>query len=433
MKRLVACLAVGLALFAVCSPARPARRPDVVLILIDTLRRDHLPFHGYRRNTAPFLNHLAARGAILENAYSTSAWTAPATASLHTSLYPFQHGVVTGRKAVLDLQAGGSPVRLNRIPDGAETIAEAMSKAGYATWALTQNGNVSVEMGFGQGFSGFVPLHPAHSADVITRKLHELRPQILARRPYFLYLHYMDAHGPYKRRAPFPATDRSPEARRLASYDNAIVFLDSQIQQVFRDFGWGKDTVLIFTADHGEELGEHGNWGHAHNLYAETLNVPLVVFGAQGVVPGRRVYERVSLVDVLPTLRELTGAPAAAGDSGTSLLALLRGEQKRLPARALYADLWQSRAGRRQPYLQATLFGPWKFINGMEEGPLLFNLDADPGDLDNRFGAYPQLGTELRQRFVEFEAESRHFAPEFEDAVQDEATNEELRALGYVN
>ena len=433
MKRLVACLAAGLALLAAFGPPRSASRPDVVLILIDTLRRDHLPFHGYRRNTAPFLAHLGARGAILENAYSTSAWTAPATASLHTSLYPFQHGVVTGRKAVSDLQAGGAALQLNRIPRSAETIAEAMSQAGYAAWALTENGNVSADMGFEQGFSRFFPLHPAHTADVITRRLEELRPEILARRPYFLYLHYMDVHGPYKRRAPFPAKDPSPEARRLASYDNAIVYVDSHIQQVYRRFGWDKNTIVIFTADHGEELGDHGNWGHAHNLYAETLNVPLVVVGLPGVTPGRRVYERVSHVDVLPTLRGVAGGRGVSGDSGTSLLPLLRGERSRLPPRALYADLWRSPGGQRKAYLQATLFGSWKFIQGMEEGPLLFNLDADPLDLDNKFSAYPQLGAELRQRFVDFEAASRRLEPEFQETLQDEAMNEELRALGYVN
>lgn len=433
MKRLVACLVAGFALFAVCLPHRSARRPDVVLIMIDTLRRDHLPFHGYRRNTAPFLTNLAQRGVILENAYSTSAWTAPATASLLTALYPFQHGVVTGRKAVRDLQAGGAHIELNRIPRGAETIAEAMSRAGYATWAVTQNGNVSAEMGFEQGFSGFFPLHPARTADVITRKLEEIRAQILARRPYFLYLHYMDVHGPYKRRAPFPATDPGPEARRRASYDNSIAYLDGQIQEVFRDFGWDENTVVIFTSDHGEELGDHGGWGHAQNLYAETLNVPLVVYGLSGATPGQRVHERVSHVDVLPTLRALAGRSAAGADSGTSLLPLLRGERQRLAPRALYADLWQSPDGLRTPYLQATLFGGWKFIYGMEEGPLLFNLDEDPLELDNRASAYPLIGPELRQRFLDFEATSKRFTPEFEDAVQDEAMNEELRALGYVN
>jgi hypothetical protein len=136
---------------------------------------------------------------------------------------------------------------------------------------------------------------------------------------------------------------------------------------------------------------------------------------------------------VLPTLRELAGGRPAQGESGTSLLPLLRGEQDRLPARALYADLWQSPEGKRKPYLQATLFGPWKFVDGMDGGPLLFNLDTDPLDQDNRFSAYPQLGAELRQRFVDFEATGRHFTPEFEDTVQDQAMNEELRALGYVN
>lgn len=407
-------------------------KPDLVVILVDTLRRDHLSFHGYERPTAPFLAELAGRGSVFENAYSTTSWTAPATAALFTSLYPVQHGLVTGRMAVERLAGKGVAVKVNRIPGSAETIAEALKAGGYATWAVVENVNLSREMGFDQGFDEFHSLHPSLDAASISKKLEELRPRILAKHPYFVYLHYMDVHAPYEERQPFADPQLPGDARRIAAYDSDIRYLDGHLRASFASFGWERNTLVALTGDHGEELGERGFFGHARTLYAEVLNVPLLFFGGSAPA-GRRIRERVSHVDLLPTLRQLAQLPPGAGDAGLSLVPLIEGRREALPDRALFADLWRNPRGERRAVLRATIHGRWKRIGGGGEGPQLFDLDADPRELVNLAGAHPEVEAELRRRFGDFEATAPTLTPEFADSMQDSDTNEALKALGYVN
>jgi len=410
-----------------CAPSKP----NVVLVVVDTLRRDHLPFYGYAKPTAPFLSSLAERGTVFESAYSTSAWTAPATASLFTGLYPVQHRVVMGRFAVKQMRKGGVPMRLNRIPGGAVTIPEALKAGGYATFAVVENSNIRPELGFDQGFDVFQPLNPAKEAQVITAKLRELHGAITARRPYFLYLHYMDPHEPYSKNRGFFDRKARGDARRVSAYDSEIHHVDDHVRQAFELFGWERDTVFLLTSDHGEELGDRGFWGHARTLYGETLNVPLLVFG-RGVRPGR-VRAAVSHVDLLPTLAAAAGAPAPEGLSGLSLWPLIQGSASELPERVLFADFWHAPAGRPEPQMRAAIRGPWKRLDGEPGGPFLFNLELDPRESRNRIGVAPQIAQELLEASRRFEAQARRFEAEYEETIQDETTNEELRALGYVN
>lgn len=432
MRAALGLAAAALAVAASLRPPLSDPRPDVVLVVIDTLRKDHLPAYGYPRDTAPFLTRLAARGVVFDNAYSTAPWTAPATASLFTGRYPFQHGVVSGRLAVKKLQEQGAPVRLNRIPAGIETLGEAMRRAGYETWAVTQNANITKELGFDQGFEHFTSLSPSREADTITHTLDGLLQRLRGGRPDFVYLHYMDVHAPNPGRAPHFDPSLDGVAREISAYDSELRHLDLHLARTFRSLGWEQDAITIVTADHGEEFYEHGLRGHARTLYAEVLNVPLVVHGPGRFAP-RRVAERVSHVDVLPTLRALCGLPPAPADSGMSLLELLDGRARRLPPRALFADLWHATPSERKRFLAATIEGEWKLIDGLPEGPMLFHLDRDPFDQRNRHDAYPEVAARLRARFRMAEARLPRHAPEFHQEIQDAAMNEDLRALGYVN
>jgi arylsulfatase A-like enzyme len=416
---------------AVLASLPPRARPDVVLITVDTLRQDHLPFYSYPADTAPFLTAIAREGVVFENAYATSSWTAPATASIFTGLYPIQHGVLAGRMAVRAIQKAGLPLRLNRIPRAADTIAEVMKRAGYSTWAVTQNANVSPEMGFDQGFDLMSRHNPGQRADDITAALLELRPRILARRPYFLYLHYMAPHQPYEEHEPFFDATLQGDARRVSAYDSEIRHVDEHIGVAFRAMGWEK-ALLMLVADHGEELGDRGRFGHAKTLYAEVLKVPLVVH-APGLVAGRRqIYDRVSQVDILPTFRDLLGVPQDPACPGTSLWPLLRREGRRLPDRTLFADLWPGHAQReREPWQRATIRGRFKLVQG-PDGALLFDLDRDWLDMHDRAAAYPEIALDLRRRHGEFEATAPRLPREFEETPFDARLNEDLKALGYV-
>jgi arylsulfatase A-like enzyme len=432
MRRLLALSAALAAAWAAARPPRADPRPDVVLVVIDTLRKDHLPAYGYPKPTAPFLTRLAARGVVFDNAYTTAPWTAPATASLFTGRYPFQHGVVSGRLAVRKLQERGAAVRLNRIPAPLETLPELMRRAGYETWAVTQNANITRDLGFDQGFDHFVSRSPSREADTITESLLQLREAMRGGAPDFVYLHYMDVHAPNPGRAPFFDPSLSGREREVSAYDSELRYLDSHIERAFQALGWEDAAVTLVSSDHGEEFYEHGLVGHARSLYAEVLNVPLVVH-APSRFPAARVAERVSHVDVMPTLRALVSLPPAPADAGLSLLPLLEGRSRRLAPRALFADLWHATPTERKRFLAATIEGEWKLIDGAPEGPLLFHLDRDPLDLRNRHDAYPEVAARLRQRFREAEGRLPRATPEFETTLQDAAMNEDLRALGYVN
>lgn len=433
MKKLLALLAALLALLAVVAPSRPRRPPNVVLILVDALRRDHLPCYGYAKPTAPFLDKVAARSAVFENAYSTSAWTPPAASSLFTSLYPIQHGVLRGLQLAQRIERlSGARLQVNRLPRSAETIPEALRKSGYRTFAVTENPNLSEEMGFDQGFSSFSNFPKSLVAEQITARLAELGPELFARQPYFLYLHYMDVHGPYRERAPLFDASLEGDARRVSAYDSGIFTVDDHIRRAWQALGWD-DALVVVLADHGEQLGERGLWGHGSSLYAELLDIPFLV-SLPGGSPARRIADTVSLIDVLPTLREAAGQAPSPQDEGVSLWPLLIGRASALAPRPLFAHLWRGPAkGDREQALRATLFAGWKRIGGGPEGTLLFDLARDPHDQESRTREHPEIAQDLQRRSQAFEARCRKLPAETREVGLDSEAAENLRALGYVN
>lgn len=424
-------LAAGVAAgaFALAAQTRTKHRPNVVVILVDTLRADHLPTYGYPRATAPFLSALASQGVVFDNAWSTSSWTAPATASLFTSLYPQEHGVVLG----LDHEAGArvdGRRLVNRIPAAVETLAEMFEGAGYLTLGVSDNAHVSRETGFDQGFDEFESATGA-TAERLHKWVRDHRARMAAQQPYFLYVHYVEPHEPYLPREPwyseFARDGRAhpTHAKFVDAYDSEIRSLDDGLARLYRACGWAQDTVVIVTSDHGEEFGDHGGGGHAHTLYSEVLRVPLVVHGLPGAVP-RRVDEPVSLVDVLPTLRDLVGLPADPRAEGVSLLDLARGGGQGFD-RPLFAHLVQFETGR---IWEATLQGEWKRVLLKPGAPQLFNLADDPREERDLSETLPSVSAALDGRDRAFAAR-RQAAPAPVETLVSPETAESLRALGY--
>jgi arylsulfatase A-like enzyme len=322
-------------------------------------------------------------------------------------------------------------VRLNRLPRAAETIPEALARRGYRTFAVTENPNLSEQMGYDQGFSGFSNFPKSLVAEKITATLSEQRAQILGRQPYFLYVHYMDVHGPYRERPPFFDPTSEGDARQISAYDSGIFTVDDHIRRAWQAFGWD-DALVVVLADHGEALGDRGQWGHGISLFAELLNIPMLV-SLPGHNSARRLGDPVSLVDILPTLREVAGLPPAPTDEGVSLWPLLMGRANSLAPRPLYAHVWRGRAkGGRDHVLRGTLLRGWKRIGGGPEGALLFDLARDPMDQHNRAHDFPEIAAELQRRHLAFEAGCRKLAPEVNDVELDSEAVENLKALGYV-
>ncbi|HET7295160.1 MAG TPA: sulfatase [Vicinamibacteria bacterium] len=427
-RAVAAWLGAALAASAACTRA-DLERPDLVLIVVDALRRDHLPFHGYPRNTAPFLTELAARGVVFERAHSTSSSTPPAVASLLTSLFPAEHGVVHGFSPSLRKDKPGRPrAHVTPLPDEAVTLAEVLGAAGYATFAVTQNPNVGAALGFTQGFASFDHYPKSIEAERIVARLEELKPVLQSRRPYFLYLHFMDVHAPYRARAPFFDESLADEgARRISAYDSGIHSLDARLRALFGRFGWDRDAFVVLTADHGEELGERGRAGHAATLFAEVLDIPLVMRPPGGLSVGRRHAVPVSLVDILPTLRQAAGLPPSSSDSGRSLLPFVEGRQVPWPPRPLFASL----SPPDQEGLRATLLDGWKWV-GTPEGDLLFDLSRDREEQQNRAADDPERLARLRALHETFESGARRFQVDARTLALGEDDVENLRALGYV-
>jgi len=313
-------------------------RPNVLLITVDTLRADHLGAYGYALPTSPALDSLAAEGVRFTNAFTPVPTTAPAIAALVTGVHLDVHGVKEN--------AG-------RLPETLVTIGEALAAAGYRTAGFYGNG--ALQNGFGQGLETWAPFAPSYfftDAVGTTRALAWIEQ---AASPWFLWIHYMDPHGPYSSSPPertaalpypddpalaleLPVAPRNaaygmipryqalPGLRRvgdyLRRYDGEIMGTDDELRRLRRALeqrGVLDDTLLVVTADHGESLGENRYYfQHGAELNEASLRVPLVL--RHGALPaGTRVEAPASLVDVLPTLLTLVGVPVPAGLAGRDL------------------------------------------------------------------------------------------------------------------
>ena len=426
-------LALAIA-FSGCGATPRDPRPDVVLVVIDTLRPDHLGFLGYEHATAPFLAEIAREAAVFTRAQSSSSWTAPATASLLTGLYPIHHGVITGLRAhQRDVRrAGGEPGRslpLHRLPDEVSTLAERFAAGGYRTHAVASNLNLGPELGLLRGFERTKVRHSA-PAPALRRSVQAWEGELRdGPGPHLLYLHYFDPHKPYYERAPWyrPAGDERGDV--VAAYDSEIAYFDEDFAKLYQRMGWADGALLVVVSDHGEEFWERGRLGHEFSLHRELTDV-VMLFRGPGIAPGR-IATPVSLVDVLPTLAELAGLPAAPGD-GRSLVPLLRASASP-PAELAERPLFAHRADvghERTQHLWAVVRGGWKLIEGAG-GATLYDLGSDPDELRDVAAAHPEIRAQLARDLAAHRAAGfrGHEAITVELDAEQRAT---LESLGYL-
>ena len=317
---LVAVLQVGAVAW---EPSVGTSRPNVLLIVVDCLRRDHLGVYGYERPTSPAIDRFAAQARVFERAYSTASWTKPAVASLITGRFPDRHRTL--RQA-------------DRLAKSSVTLAERLAGVGYHTLFLGGNAWISGHFQFDQGYDSFAIMSELTGEEVRSELLNQL--SMVRGRPFFAYVHFMDVHLPYgfnryndtfvpagtatpvissgamssawgRRRTAAGLMSEQDRARIVGLYDGQIRFVDDQIGIILGQLEhWGvlENTLVILTADHGEEFWEHGNFEHGHSVYDEVLRVPLIVRGP-GFRAGR-VDAPVSLADIAPSIVSLSGASA---------------------------------------------------------------------------------------------------------------------------
>jgi choline-sulfatase len=409
---------------------RKGTEPNIVLIVIDTLRADHLPFYGYKNNTAPFLSTLASRSAVFENAISPSSWTLPATTSIFTSLYPFQHGAMTGIVISKSLE-----IDVNRIPRSILTIPELLKDKGYKTYCVANNPNICEETNFSQGFDRFGNF-PDDREKEMTAQLENWAGEIQKQNKYFLYIHYNDCHHPYSRNKPWYKRKEKPHDDIIARYDSEISYVDEKIRRLYERFGWDKNTLIIVTADHGEEFWDHNDMGHGQTLYAEVIRVPLLLHFPGKDATSKRIKTNVSTLDILPTIRNYLGIQRRQGREGIDLLPAIRGEQKNLPERYIFSHLMRISDDGKRSHHKATMFQDWKYIYvdkfQKEYQQELYDLRTDPNEQHNVHKQNLPLANLLFAKFLEFERACKKFSQETKKMDLDKKKMEELKTLGYV-
>jgi len=399
-------------------PPEVSARPNLVLITIDTLRADHVGSYGSLTARTPTLDDLARRGVLVEDAVVQAPQTRPSHASLLTGLYPYQHGV----------RDNAAPPLRASVP----TLATLLKAAGFETAGFIGAYPVSRASGLDRGFDVFDdPFggdddfrtsgdgsneRPAN--EVVDAALAWLaRPRT---RPFFAWVHVFDPHHPYQPPPPFARIfPRSP-------YDGEVAFADQQIGRLvsaLRSDGRLGSTVIAATSDHGEGLGDHGEDEHHLFVYDSTLKVPLILSGPT-LAPGARVQGQFRSVDLVATLLELLGVPAAA-TSGVSRAAVLR-SGGRIPENESYSEGLYGALHFDYAPLRALRTGLFKYVDAPE--PELFDLAADPKETKNLLAVRGALAQGMRAKLLTLDPE-RGAVPAA--GRIDAETQERLAALGY--
>jgi arylsulfatase A-like enzyme len=439
--------------FEIRLPSRPEGRPadiatlrerndlNVVFIMIDTLRADRLGAYGYERPTSQSMDTLASRGILFRNALSQSSWTKSSMASLWTGTHPANNGIV----------------RYDHVlPDAAVLPAELFEQAGYRTAGIWRNGWVAPNFGFGQGFEFYLNPKPGSERqriqsrkpggralkgtdeDLVVSTLEFL--DNFGRERFFLYLHFMDLHQyVYDEEAALFGTSYSDV------YDQAIHWTDRLIGHILGridELGGLAKTVVVITSDHGEAFREHGSEGHARDLHSEVVDVPVIIALPFLLDPGIVVEERVSNIDVLPTLLDLVGLPPLPKADGKSLVPLILSaaaaepadDSFRRPVLAYLDRRWGSTKEPPQPLVSVTdgdLRLMWRVKQ--PKRTQLFDLSEDPGELKNLFREDDPSSQRLLQMARQYYENGRSpWGVEPEQVEIDELRLNQLRALGYV-
>jgi arylsulfatase A-like enzyme len=434
---------------AQCAP-EPFESPvhNVVVVIIDTLRADALGCYGNPNGPTPRIDAIAAEGVRFEQAISTSGWTLPAVGSLLTGTWPLVHGGL-GKKTML------SPIR-PELP----TAAEVLRSAGFNTLAVANATFFSPALELDRGFDVFDHRNAFNRtirrADESVRRALEL---IREHRDQsnFVVVHLFDPHLDYDPPPGFttrftggrsdpPAPLRRAQCREMGAaereyiegvYLGEVAFVDTQVGVLVDELnamGIYDRTTLVVTADHGEELWDHGGFEHGHTLYDELVHIPLIVKLPAGVEAAvRRVPAQVRILDIMPTVFDLVGVVPPESFVGASLLPLIRGEQ----------------GEDRVAYCESTLYGAdrialrtsrYKYIYDMdperEDKAELYDWTADPGETENLVHSRPEIAGELAAQLGVLAADLTRRAKgmsKLRPAWLDPEEIESLRSLGYLD
>ena len=414
------------------------RYRSVLLVSIDTVRRDHVGAYGYARPTTPRFDALARAGLVFDDAVSPSSWTLPAHLSMLTGVDPGRHGGI-------DMRHG-----FNRsVP----TVPALLRASGFATRAVTSHLYVSSVYGLDDGFEHLDFRQDRKATEVADRGMDVL--DRVGDRPFFVFLHLYDPHWHYDppdwarrlfetayagsvtgnwqdfSRRERGAVSDADLAHLLALYDGEIRYADTEVGRVLDHLaarGLDRSTLVVITSDHGEEFLDHGSWEHQKTLYEEVVRVPLAIRGA-GLEP-RRERAQVSTLDVAPTILAWAGVPVPASVTGRSLLGPLT-------EREAYGETDHTVDGTHKLFLRGGA-SRWKTIltlsaDGKEtRGEEWYDLSSDPAERKSVPPA-PTVADPIRRRALERWRADRGAGGAARPVCLSPEQRERLRALGYVS
>jgi arylsulfatase A-like enzyme len=435
--------------------AEAGGRPNIVYLLIDTLRPDHLGCYGYGRDTSPYIDRIAAESIVFTRFYSVCPWTDPAIATLFTGLYP---------QAILPPAPHARAIK-QKLPLELDTLAELLRGAGYRTAALVDHPGINQQRDFDQGFDDFVNL----SRKLGWHKWVGSEPEavlgefleVLARHqdaPLFLYVHLVYPHRPYTPKPPFEgmfgpgSSELVSEERQgvINDYDAEIRMTDELVGSMHSHMmrrGLLEDTWFIITSDHGEGFWEHGLGEHGNSLYNELLSIPLIISPPGATkAQSRSVDALLSNVDLFPTVLDLAGADIPPAIDGGSLMPFVSGKGRSTAGHVIFSENPHSRivhglACQTETHkLTYAALLPIKDVFAIRKGRgaggevLFFDLQRDSLEEQNLVGTMPAIQDELANALSEHkrQVDARRRTIGLETAPLDDATRERLRSLGYM-
>lgn len=439
------------------------RRSNVLIYVIDALRADHVGVFGYERDTTPNIDRFAEEATVFETALSNATWTKASVATMLTGLYPPSHLAISKDDA---------------LGQSATTLAEILRSEGHDTAAFVANVNLTEPFGFGQGFNELRYVAPSNpmAAGVQSGTLNKYVFSWLeerSRKPFFLYIHSMEPHEPYEppetfrqrfRTSGTEEIDGTAESLKslhtryreeglprvvindlLSLYDAEIAFSDASFYALLarmKAVGVYDNTIIILTADHGQEFWDHEGVGHGHNVFEEQIHVPLIVKLPGKEYEPRRVARPVGLVDLMPTVLDILGIEAPTPLEGTSFKRCLfsdcetEDEFDPIVYSGNFMDSSQHLSARTRKWkliVNTSCRSPWADI----VVPLveLYDLNQDPQETTNLAGEREILAQYLLHRVTFWLNGMRAMPPVAKPtkAVIDEELRQKLKALGYLD
>jgi len=444
-------------------PIFPDAPKYILFISVDTLRADHLGCYGYSRETSPAIDKIAKEGTLFENVACQRGITLPSLASIMTSKYTSQHKLTEN-------------VRNNILPDDKITLAEYLIKNGYFTRAFSASGLVRPEFGILQGFK-------EATFELDERKLTDRAVSwlnnFIMKKPkekFFMWIHYLDPHEPYTGKKPYidrfelnykgnygneidsnAAEKIFLEKKTLSKedYDHLIALYDSQISRIdefigklieeLKRLGIYNKTLLVFFADHGEELYEHNFYiQHQRSVYESVLRIPVIIRYPEKIPENRRIKNVVESIDIMPTVLEFCGIKPTDKTSGTSLKPLLEGKELK---KDFGVSEWNNSIFILKTSGWAYIYNPkgiWPTDPRFEVGEYpvakeeLYNIKLDPKQKNNLVSKNREFADTLRAKVMTWMTSTlskEEWSKEFKVEEKPKLTKkmeEALKSLGYI-